>query len=117
MRLQYQLSNGAWVDCGDRTKAFLDRCVMFGGHTNEESVIAALTAGKTVRNDSCDWYSNCRDGEVADAARAASDAARAVAEAADKRPVLRCKVCGATGHSGGYPFSTLPSSGLCDDCV
>lgn len=30
---------------------------------------------------------------------------------------LRCKSCGQTGTTGGYPFSTLPGSGLCDDCV
>ncbi|TVO81454.1 hypothetical protein AYI81_21200 [Shewanella algae] len=110
MRLQYQLSNGEWVDCGDRSAAFLARCIKFGGYSNEADVIAALAAGKTVRNDCDDWYSNCRDGEVA-------EASRAVSQAADKRPVLRCKSCGATGHSGEYPFSTLPGSGLCDDCV
>ena len=32
------------------------------------------------------------------------------------RPVLRCK-CGMTGHAGAYPFSTLPESGRCDDCL
>lgn len=30
---------------------------------------------------------------------------------------LRCRACGQTGHTGGYPFSTLAGSGFCDDCV
>lgn len=30
---------------------------------------------------------------------------------------LICKRCGTVGHAGDYPFSTLPSSGMCDDCV
>lgn len=29
---------------------------------------------------------------------------------------LRCR-CGNTGTAGSYPFSTLPGSGRCDDCV
>ena len=31
--------------------------------------------------------------------------------------VLRCRSCGQTGRRGGYPFSTLPGSGRCDDCI
>lgn len=33
------------------------------------------------------------------------------------REYLRCRSCGTTGHAGGYPFSTLPGSGQCDDCL
>ncbi len=29
---------------------------------------------------------------------------------------LTCRDCGQTGKRGDYPFSTLPGSGLCDDC-
>ena len=29
---------------------------------------------------------------------------------------LRCR-CGNTGRAGAYPFSTLPDSGRCDDCL
>lgn len=28
----------------------------------------------------------------------------------------RCRRCGTVGREGGYPFSTNPASGLCDDC-
>lgn len=31
--------------------------------------------------------------------------------------ILRCKTCGEAGRAGAYPFSTLPESGRCDDCV
>ena len=117
MRLQYQLSNGSWIDCGDRTEEFLTRCVTFGRVGEREAVLAALAAGKTVRNDRDDWYSNCRDGEVADQKTAVLRERQKAAAAADTRPVLRCKCCGATGRAGAYPFSTLPGSGRCDDCV
>ena len=116
MRLQYRLSNGTWVDCNkynhDRTAEFLARCVEFGRIGDEPAVLAALTAGEQVRNALEDWYSECRDGDVADARE--NDRR---AKAADKRPVLRCRKCGQTGHSGQYPFSTLASSGRCDDCL
>lgn len=55
--------------------------------------------------------------------KARSEAARptmpapAVTRATDTRPVLHCCRCGNIGHAGAYPFSTLPSSGRCDDCV
>lgn len=116
MNLQYQLSNGSWIDCGVRAPEFLARCVRFSGLADESVVLATLAAGKIVRNDREDWYSNCRDGDVAAAASAAAKARRAAAEAADTRPVLRCR-CGNTGRAGAYPFSTLPGSGRCDDCV
>lgn len=119
MKLQYQLSNGSWVDCkksetNDRTAEFLQRCAEYK-NIGVDEVLAMLATGKSVSNGS-DWYSECRDGEVVEAKSAALAAQRSAAEAADTRPVLRCKSCGQTGHRGGYPFSTNPSSGRCDDC-
>ncbi len=32
------------------------------------------------------------------------------------RQYMRCRACGQGGYVGDYPFSTNPSSGLCDDC-
>jgi len=58
-KLQYQLSNGSWMDCDSRTEEFLLRCEKFSG-LDRESVLAALESGKKLRNDSEDWYSNCR---------------------------------------------------------
>jgi len=29
---------------------------------------------------------------------------------------LRCRSCGQSGYTGGYPFSTCAGSGKCDDC-
>ena len=63
MKLQRQMSNGSWVDCGKRTEEFLVRCEEFSNQ-DREGVLADLAAGKTVRNDRSDWYSVCRDGEV-----------------------------------------------------
>jgi len=132
MRLQYQLSNGSWIDCGGRTEEFLTRCEKNNGpdeagtmvarframrDATREEVCSALSAGTELRNDRDDWYSNCRDGEFFDQKAAEiRERQKAVADA-DMRSVLRCKSCGQTGRSGAYPFSTLPGSGLCDDCV
>lgn len=61
MNLQYQLSNGAWIDCEERTQEFLDLCVAHNSDINSvEDAEQALLAGRTLRNDSSDWYSNCR---------------------------------------------------------
>ena len=62
--LQYQLSNGTWMDCisemfGDRTEEFMTRCEKNNAMTRDE-VVAALDAGQTLRNAPEDWYSNCR---------------------------------------------------------
>ena len=74
--LQYQLSNGNWVDCGDRTEEFLTACGQNNGpheKTGEiaplcsatrpatrDEVLAALDAGRELRNAPADWYSVCR---------------------------------------------------------
>ena len=65
MRLQDQTANGSWVDCSDRTEYYLEGCEEFG-KMDREGVLAALAAGKKVRNDASDWYSVCRDGDVCD---------------------------------------------------
>ena len=66
MRLQRQLSDGSWVDCGERTETFLGYCEEFSKQ-NREGVLRDLAAGKKVRNDRSDWYSVCRDGDFHDA--------------------------------------------------
>jgi hypothetical protein len=30
---------------------------------------------------------------------------------------MQCRNCGQVGYTGEYPFSTNPSSRLCDDCM
>lgn len=93
MQLQYQLSNGDWVDCGDRTEEFLDLCVKFGGHGDRDATVAALMSGKIVRNDCNDWYSECREYSVsADSRRAAQQAE----EAQIKAELLTLPVSGTT---------------------
>lgn len=104
MELQYMLSNGAWVDCGERTENFLERCDKFGGYPDRDAVLAALNSGKTVRNDSEDWYSKCR-------------IKPAPIPVKPEPNWLYCKNCGERGLDGQYPFSTLRGSGICDDCV
>lgn len=59
--LQYQNSIGSWSNCGERTDEFLDRCVKFNsGIESRKDAVKTMLDGKTLRNDSADWYSNCR---------------------------------------------------------
>jgi hypothetical protein len=108
MKLQYQLSNGMWVDCGDRTEEFLSRCDIHsnaGKNGGRERVLLRLSEGKSLRNDPADWFSFCR---YLDAL---------TVKGAPAAPVHNetCSVCGRTGVRGSYPFSTRP--GVCDDCA
>ena len=111
--LQYHLSNGDWINTGDRANEFVNLAVNHAQRLiavgidapgTREAVLAVLEAGNVVRFDT-DWHSEIRF----------APAPRQAAEISDLRPVLRCRKCGTTGHAGAYPFSTLP--GVCDDCA
>ena len=130
MRLQYQLSNGNWMDCArmdgdreiDRTEEMLARCEEFNGFGADgmpcpisvatrpmvrADVLAALADGLELRNDNADWYSNVRDGDVAEAREAARRAAR--------RPVaMRKCACGHTVPAALVMSASMGSS--CADC-
>ena len=58
-KLQQQLSNGTWSDVDDRTEEFLNLCEK-NNDINRDEVLNALSAGKKLRNNAADWYSNCR---------------------------------------------------------
>lgn len=57
--LQEMLSNGAWINCGERTEELLLRCERVKGISREE-LIQTLISGKKVRNAPGNWYSYCR---------------------------------------------------------
>ena len=59
-KLQYQLSNGDWADCDDRTDDFLARCIKYGNVENEVEAIRKLVAGESLRNWFEGWDANCR---------------------------------------------------------
>ncbi len=106
MRIQYQLSNGNWVDCAERTDEFLGMCERATGRSRAE-VLADMAAGREVRNDHEDWYSNCRSGSVYEARIAARRAAQKPAE------LVQCS-CGHT-----VPRSQVMSASLgtaCPEC-
>jgi len=114
MRLQYQLSNGSWVDCGDRTDEFLQRCIENRQKINRvwvsltrAEVIAALDAGRELRNDPNDWYSVCRDGEAVERIRAARRAAAPTIE------MVKCS-CGHTVPRGLVMSASMGTS--CSEC-
>lgn len=122
MRIQYQLSNGAWINCGDRTEEFLARCEKFNGigadgkgcaafravrPLTRDEVLAELAAGRSLRNDSDDWYSNCRDGEAVEALAAARRAAQPPVE------MRKCS-CGHTVPARSVMSASRGSS--CPDC-
>ncbi len=104
MKLQYQLSNGSWVDCCERTEEFLIYCEEFG-KMDRTGVLAALAAGKKVRNDRSDWYSVCRDGEAFDTHEAA--------RSADPVVTKKCS-CGHTVPQELVMSASMGSS--CSDC-
>ena len=73
--LQYQLSNGNWIDCGERTDEFLSRIAVNNGPDETGKIVprfrairdlttreatAVLETGRELRNHPDDWYSNCR---------------------------------------------------------
>ncbi len=122
MRIQYQLSNGAWMNCGERTEKFLTLCETFNGVDadgkivpafravrllSRDEVIAALATGRELRNDAADWYSKCRDGETVERIMAARRAA------APPVKMVKCS-CGHTVPSGSVMSASMGSS--CPDC-
>lgn len=76
--LQYRLSNGKWLDCGERSAEFLARCIAFAGYfkRDEASVLADLAAGKPVQNNQ-GCFDQCRDADISKAAAAAFEAGAA----------------------------------------
>jgi len=126
MRLQYRLSNGAWIDCndedGDRTDEFLTMCEKNNGsdetgkivprfratrNLTRNEVIEYLNTGVELRNDPANWYSECRDGEAIE---------RILAERRAKQPpveMIKCS-CGHTIPRRSVMSASLGSS--CPDC-
>lgn len=117
MRLQYRLSNGTWIDCGDRTDEFLQRTVKYHRIYDKQTdtlqsvsideILDILSSGKTVRNHDEDWYSECRDGEVIDRIRS---------EYMAKQKPAKYKTCDC-GHT--VPTSQVMTASMgtsCPDC-
>ena len=122
MKIQYQVSNGAWIDCNERADRFLTMCETFNGIDADgkicpafrathlltrDEVVAALSTGRKLRNDASDWYSNCRDGEACE---------RKMAERIATAPPIKMVLCscGHTIPSGSVMSASLGSS--CPDC-
>ncbi len=57
-----------------------------------------------------------QDRDLTQEALARPEAERIQPTPKPKNRLLRCRKCGQTGEAGRYPFSTNPSSGICDDC-
>lgn len=72
-----------------------------------------ITPGTTI-----EWDRDTRTSQHVTCPEAAAETAptaRPTASAASR--TYRCRRCGETGRGGSYPFSTLPGSGYCDDCL
>lgn len=117
MSIEYMTGVGmmgaTYAACGTREPEFVDRAAKWE-RISPDAVRQQLEAGVYVqfdRGDAGPYF--LRDTEIAAKARQTADAAFN----ARQRGKLRCKKCGQTGNRGDYPFSTLPSSGRCDDCV
>jgi len=97
--LQYQMSNGNWTPCNDRSEAFVAECMVWRKLSRDE-VIGALCAGKTLAYDS-DWYSKIRSAPIA----------RPMVHRPTHAPCPRC------GASSPSRFTTIADGDICDDCV
>ena len=116
MTIEYMTGVGSlgayYHACGPRETEFLELAAAWN-KISVEDVREQIATGKKVqfdRGDAGPYY--LRDAEMAAGLQRAADAEFN----ASKRGELRCRKCGQTGHSGAYPFSTLPGSGRCDDC-
>lgn len=106
--LQYQLSNGSWVDVNSEdVEKLLLRCEKHE-KLNREEVIEKLESGRSCRIDSDDWYSVCRY---------KPEPLPQPKPKKETQKLYTCKSCGETGHAGSYPFTTAPLTGFCDDCL
>lgn len=104
--LQYQLANGSWIDCGDRTNEFLEKAEKFiGNHPSKtalldgyDSVSDRLNAGRRV-DCGTGWYSEIRYKPA-------------------PRPVIQVEMkkcdCGCTIPKSSVMSASLGSS--CPDC-
>ena len=72
-----------------------------------------MDSGKALYYDCC-WHTQCR---LLDKV-AYEKKLKKNAEAFDARIArqIECRVCGQRGESGSYPFSTLASEKICDNC-
>jgi len=123
MKIQYQTSNGRWLDCDERTDEFLTRCEKFNGKDADglvvpafqsvrlltrDEVISALDIGITLRDTGDgDWYDNCRDSDAIE---------RIQAERRAAMPAVKMVKC-ACGHT--IPASSVMSTSMgssCPDC-
>ena len=117
-RLSHHTSlGGYWVDLtGEQANLKIAKAAAFN-KVDEATIRQWLLKGKTVECSATDWESvpdEIRDGAIVEALMDALDARQ---RAANKgRKFYTCRQCGARGYGGEYPFSTNPSSGLCDDC-
>ena len=114
IELQYQLSNGEWVGCEEqRTEEFLNRCETHNGmvdgkivprfrasaQLSRADVLAALSGGKILRNDTNDWYSKCR--------------AKPSAKPRRERKMAKCS-CGCTVDATMVMSASMGTA--CPDC-
>ena len=122
MKLQRQLSNGEWMRIEEtHVEEFLGMCERENGWSNNQivpifratrpltrdEVLTALVAGRELRNDKNDWYSNCRSGSAYEAKLATRRAG------APPVKLVKCS-CGHTIPSGSVMSASLGSS--CPDC-
>jgi len=106
MELQYQLSNGNWANCNDRTEEFLARCEE-QAQIDRSAVLSLLNEGRELRNSPSDWYSVCRDLEAIERIREARRAA------APPVQMVKCS-CGHTVPRMSVMSASIGSS--CPEC-
>ena len=59
MNLQYQLSNGRWMSCENRSYEFLQKCIKYNEKLSESDICQSLKNGAILKHGS-DWEDNVR---------------------------------------------------------
>jgi len=115
--LQFQLSNGVWMDAKESDVDDLLSCVVVfsKGISSIAEAVEVMSAGKILRNNKDYWYSNCRMIDKAAEQQRRDNYAKAVHD--KNKSLKRCVSCGQEGFAGSYPFSTIADGGECDDCI
>lgn len=101
-QLQRKLSNGMWHD-ENRIDEFLNMAAEHNG-ISTEAVQAKLDAGEELRLWTDDWYPYIRN--------------KPAPRPRKPQPLESgriCRQCGGSEFTGAM-FTTMPSSGYCDDC-
>lgn len=118
MELDYQLANGKWCPCKDRSEEFLNYCIEYNyseyryKKMDKEQIINSLNEGKEVKfND--EWYCEIRSSDFAKNKEAERKKAESMREAEPLKLTGQLwECCDCCGQKPIYM-----SVGVCEECA